>query len=163
MNSDLQHEWLQNHTFDELSIGQSAKLQRLVTEADIAGFAAVSGDLNPTHLDDAYARGEGLRGKTAHGMWSGAMISTLMGTVFPGPGTVYVEQRMRFLAPACAGDRLEIIATVKAKDASNGHVTMDCVVRRVDGKDLMLGEAIVRAPAAQAACATRQRPALACV
>jgi acyl dehydratase len=57
-----------------------------VTDADIAGFAAVSGDLNPTHLDDAYARGEGLRGKTAHGMWSGAMVSTLLGTVFPGPG-----------------------------------------------------------------------------
>jgi phosphate acetyltransferase len=146
MSSDLQQEWLQNHTFDELTIGQSAKLQRLLTDADIAGFAAVSGDLNPTHLDDAYARGEGLRGKTAHGMWSGAMISTLLGTVFPGPGTVYVEQRMRFLAPACAGDRLEISATVKAKDSSNAHVTLDCMVRTVDGKELMLGEAIVRAP-----------------
>ena len=146
MSSDLQQEWLQNHTFDELTIGQSAKLQRLLTDADIAGFAAVSGDLNPTHLDDAYARGEGLRGKTAHGMWSGAMVSTLLGTVFPGPGTVYVEQRMRFLAAACAGDRLEIMATVKAKDASNAQVTLDCVVRRVDGKELMVGEAVVRAP-----------------
>jgi phosphate acetyltransferase len=73
MHSDLQQEWLQNHTFDELERRPGRQpSQRLLTDADIAGFAAVSGDLNPTHLDDAYARGEGLRGKTAHGMWSGA-------------------------------------------------------------------------------------------
>lgn len=146
MHSDLQQEWLQNHTFDELFIGQVASITRLLTEADINGFAAVSGDLNPTHLDEAFARGEGLNGRTAHGMWSGAMISTLLGTVFPGPGTVYIEQRMRFLAAARAGDTLDISVTVKHKDASTAQVSLDCAVRRRDGTDLMLGEAIVRAP-----------------
>ncbi len=146
MHSDLQQEWLQNHTFDELSVGQGATIQRVLTDADIAGFAAVSGDLNPTHLDDEYARSEGLRGKTAHGMFSGALISTVLGTVFPGPGTVYVEQRMRFLAAACAGDALEIAVRVKSKDPATQLVTLDCVVRKREGKDLMVGEAIVRAP-----------------
>ena len=146
MQSDLHQEWLQNHTYDELKVGGGATITRLLTDADIAGFAAISGDLNPTHLDDDYARGEGLRGKTAHGMWSGAMISTLLGTVFPGPGTVYVEQRMRFLAAARAGDRLEIAVKVKSKDDATQQVVLDCVVRRNDGTELMVGEAIVKAP-----------------
>jgi acyl dehydratase len=106
MHSDLHQEWLQNHTFDELVVGQGATITRVLTDADISGFAAVSGDLNPTHLDDAYARSEGLRGRTAHGMWCGAMVSTLMGTVYPGPGTVYVSQSMQFLAAARSGRRL---------------------------------------------------------
>ncbi len=147
MNADLQQEWLDNHTFDELTIGQGATLRRTVTEADINGFAAVSGDLNPTHLDEVYARAEGLRGRTAHGMWSGALISTLLGTVFPGPGTVYIEQRMRFIGPACAGDQLEISVRVTARDPATQHVTLECRVKRVDGPDLMIGEAVVRAPA----------------
>jgi len=146
MHSDLHQEWLQNHTFDELVVGQGATITRVLTDADIAGFAAVSGDLNPTHLDDAYARGEGLRGKTAHGMWSGAMISTLLGTVYPGPGTVYVEQRMRFLAAASSGDKLEIAVKVRSKDAATQFVVLDCVVRKAGGAELMVGEAIVKAP-----------------
>ncbi|HEX6363017.1 MAG TPA: bifunctional enoyl-CoA hydratase/phosphate acetyltransferase [Albitalea sp.] len=146
MHSDLQQEWLQNTTFDELAIGQGATLARTLTEADIAGFAAVSGDLNPTHLDDAYARSMGLNGKTAHGMWSGALVSTVLGTVFPGPGTRYVEQRMRFLGTASAGDALEIAVRVTSKDAATGQVTLDCVVRKQGGADLMAGEAVVVAP-----------------
>jgi phosphate acetyltransferase len=146
MHSDLHQEWLQNHTFDELVVGQGATITRVLTDADISGFAAVSGDLNPTHLDDAYARGEGLRGRTAHGMWSGAMISTLMGTVYPGPGTVYVSQSMQFLAAARSGDKLEIAVKVKSKDAATQHVVLDCVVRKADGKELMIGEAVVKAP-----------------
>jgi phosphate acetyltransferase len=146
MHSDLQQEWLQNHTFDELVVGQGATITRVLTDADIAGFAAVSGDLNPTHLDDAYARGEGLRGKIAHGMWSGALVSTVLGTVFPGPGTVYIEQRMRFVGAARAGDRLEVSVVVKSKDVLTSQVTLDCAVRRAGGTDLMVGEAIVRAP-----------------
>ena len=146
MHSDLHQEWLQNHTFDELVVGQGATITRVLTDADISGFAAVSGDLNPTHLDDAYARGEGLRGRTAHGMWCGAMVSTLMGTVYPGPGTVYVSQSMQFLAAARSGDKLEIAVKVKSKDAATQHVVLDCVVRKADGKELMIGEAVVKAP-----------------
>jgi phosphate acetyltransferase len=146
MNVELREEWMESVTCDELYVGQSATVTRSLTEADIEAFAAVSGDLNPTHVDDDYAKGEGLLGRTAHGMWSGALVSTVLGTVFPGPGTVYVEQRMRFLRPVRAGVPLEVSVTVKAKDNATGIVTLDCVVRRMHGEDLMVGEAIVKAP-----------------
>ena len=146
MNFELRDEWLQNTTFDELSIGQGATLRRVLTDADISGFAAISGDLNPTHLDQSYAQGEGLAGRTAHGMWSGALVSTLLGTVFPGPGTVYVEQRLRFLGAARVGDILDVSVRVTAKDPATAFVTLDCAVRSQERGELMVGEAIVKAP-----------------
>ncbi|MEX8520122.1 MAG: bifunctional enoyl-CoA hydratase/phosphate acetyltransferase [Leptothrix sp. (in: b-proteobacteria)] len=146
MNIDLNDAWLQNTTFDELTLGQGATIRRALTDADVAGFAAISGDLNPTHLDEAYAQGEGMVGRTAHGMWSGALVSTVLGTVFPGPGTRYVEQHLRFISEARVGDLLDVSVRVKAKDAATSFVTLDCAVRRQDGQDLMLGEAIVKAP-----------------
>ncbi len=146
MNFDLRDEWMQNTTFDELTIGQGATLRRVLTDADISGFAAISGDLNPTHLDESYAQGEGLAGRTAHGMWSGALVSTLLGTVFPGPGTVYVEQRLRFLGAARVGDVLDVSVRVTSKDPATAFVTLDCAVRSQDRGDLMVGEAIVKAP-----------------
>ncbi|MBV8320054.1 MAG: bifunctional enoyl-CoA hydratase/phosphate acetyltransferase [Hyphomicrobiales bacterium] len=149
MNVELRDEWLQNHTFEEISVGQGAKVVRELTEADIAGFAALSGDYNPTHTDEEFARHEGMRARTAHGMWCGAAVSSLLGTVFPGPGTVYVEQRMRFARPACAGDRLQIAVRVKSKDSATGQVTLDCDVRLEDGAEIMVGEAVVKAPASK--------------
>ncbi|MEY8878771.1 MAG: MaoC/PaaZ C-terminal domain-containing protein, partial [Leptothrix sp. (in: b-proteobacteria)] len=146
MNIDLTDTWLQNTTFDELAVGQGATLRRVLTDADIAGFAAISGDLNPTHLDEAYAQGEGMAGRTAHGMWGGALISTLLGTVFPGPGTRYVEQRLRFLGEARVGDVLDVLVRVTEKDPATSFVTLDCWVRRQDGRELIAGEAIVIAP-----------------
>jgi phosphate acetyltransferase len=146
MNIDLRDEWLQSTTFEELSLGQGATLRRVLTDADIAGFAAISGDLNPTHLDEAYAQGEGLPGRTAHGMWGGALISTVLGTVFPGPGTCYVEQHLRFLGAARVGDVLDVSVKVTKKDPVTKQVTLDCAVRRHDGDTLAVGEAVVRAP-----------------
>ncbi len=146
MKDDLNAIMMENHTFDELRIGQSMAMSRTLTEADIIGFAAVSGDMNPTHLDANYAREQGMSGPTAHGMWCGALISTVLGTVFPGPGTVYVEQRMRFLGVARAGDELTISVCVTGKDAATGIVKLDCSVSLVDGESLMLGEAVVKAP-----------------
>jgi phosphate acetyltransferase len=146
MNIDLRDEWMQNATFEEISIGQTATLRRALTDADISGYAAISGDLNPTHLDETYAQSAGLTGRSAHGMWGGALVSTLLGTVFPGPGTVYVEQRLRFLGPAQVGDVLEVSVRVTAKDAVSGFVTLDCAVRSLSRGELMLGEAIVKAP-----------------
>ncbi len=146
MNIELHDEWLQNTTFEELALGQGATLRRVLTDADIAGFAAISGDLNPTHLDEAYAQGEGLPGRTAHGMWGGALISTVLGTVFPGPGTRYVEQHLRFLGAASVGDVLDVSVKVTKKDPLTSQVTLDCAVRRQGGEALTLGEAVVIAP-----------------
>ncbi|MBL8348476.1 MAG: bifunctional enoyl-CoA hydratase/phosphate acetyltransferase [Rubrivivax sp.] len=146
MNTELTEDWIENVPFDELSIGQGTTITRTLTEADIVGFAAISGDMNPTHLDEQQARSLGLGGKTAHGMWSGAMVSAVLGTVFPGPGTVYVEQRMRFHGAARAGDTLTVSVQVTALDASTGRATLDCRVDKLGGEPLMSGQALVQAP-----------------
>ena len=146
MNAESPQDWLQNHTFDELAIGEGATITRVITEADINSFAAVTGNFNPTHLDEDYARAEGLPGRTAQSIWSGALVSTLLGTVFPGPGTVYVAQRMRFLEAPRAGDHVEVSVRVTAKDMATKQVTLDCVVRHKNGTELANGEAVVQAP-----------------
>lgn len=87
-------DFVENHTFDELQIGQSAGLLRTLTPHDIEAFVAVSGDTNPAHLDADYAGDTLMHGVVGHGMWSGALISALLGTQFPGTGTIYMDQIM---------------------------------------------------------------------
>ena len=110
------HEYVENITYDELTIGQSARQVRTLTLADIQAFAAMSGDINPTHVDADYAINTLPPGVIAHGMWGGMLISGLLGSAFPGPGTVYLEQILRFILPVRVGDTLTVIATVIAKD-----------------------------------------------
>src|SRR3712207_23664 len=80
---------IENKTYDEIALGDSASIERTLKHQDIQLFAISSGDVNPTHLDEAFARDCGLNAVTAHGMWSAALISAVLGVRFPGPGTVY--------------------------------------------------------------------------
>ena len=105
---------IENLTYDELSAGQSARLIRTLTLADIQAFAAVSGDTNPAHLDPAYANDTLFHGVIAHGMWGGALISALLGTQFPGPGTIYLQQDLHFSRPVRIGDTLTVTVTITA-------------------------------------------------
>ena len=89
-------EHIENRTFDEIKPGDTASLVRTLTHKDIELFAVMSGDINPTHLDDAFAKSDMFHKVVAHGMWSGALISTVLGTQLPGPGTVYVDQSLHF-------------------------------------------------------------------
>jgi len=98
-------DWLENHTFDELALGQSARLLRTLTLQDIQAFAAVSGDTNPTHLDPQYLPHIRLHGVVGHGMWGGALVSALLGTQFPGPGTIYLEQQLTFCTRCTSATR----------------------------------------------------------
>ena len=139
-------EWMENVTYDELRLGQSARLLRTVTLADIQAFAAVSGDTNPTHLNQEYADATVLHGVTAHGMLGAALISALFGTRFPGPGTVYLGQGLKFTLPVRAGDTLTVLATVSGKDDGQGHVTMDCLVTNQKGEVVLSGDARLMPP-----------------
>ena len=116
MNSIDTPSWIENVTYDELSVGQSAHLRRTLTLADIQAFAAVSGDINPAHLDPEYANDTLFHGVIAHGMWGGSLISALLGTEFPGPGTIYLHQDLDFLRPVRVGDTLDVEVTVTAKE-----------------------------------------------
>jgi len=137
---------VENITFDELAVGQQARLNRIITDQDIKAFALVSGDVNPAHVDAEYAQGTRFHQVIAHGMFAGALISTLLGTEFPGPGTIYMEQTLRFQRPVHIGDALQVQLTVLAKDASNGNVRLGCEVTNQRGELVVSGEALVRAP-----------------
>ncbi|MBF0353933.1 MAG: MaoC family dehydratase [Alphaproteobacteria bacterium] len=95
---------LQGLDFDEIKLGQTAIFGKTVTEADILTFAAVSGDTNPVHLNEEFARPTMFKTRIAHGMLSASFISTVIGTKLPGPGCIYVSQSLRFKAPVKIGD-----------------------------------------------------------
>ncbi len=137
---------MQNITFDELQVGQSASLKRTLTKKDIELFALVSGDVNPAHLDQEYADDSLFRGVIGHGMWSGGLISTVLGTVMPGPGTIYMGQEMTFLAPVRIGDEITVTLTVQSKHESKPIVIFECICQNSEGEIVVKGSAKVLAP-----------------
>lgn len=138
---------ISNVPYDALSIGQSAASTRLVSRRDIHLFALASGDCNPLHLDPDYAAGTEFGECIAHGMFTGALISAVLANQLPGPGTVYLEQTLRFRAPVRIGDTLETRVTVSEKRDRGRRVVLDCEVLNQDGKRVASGSATVIAPA----------------
>ncbi|WP_404362328.1 MaoC/PaaZ C-terminal domain-containing protein [Marinobacter sp.] len=136
---------LENITYDELREGDVATYTRTLTEDELVLFAAVSGDVNPVHLDAAWAADSMFKERIAHGMWSGALISAALATVLPGPGTIYLEQSLAFKRPVKLDDTLTITLTVLKKEPKN-RVTMGCDVRNQAGETVVTGEARVIAP-----------------
>ena len=139
-------EFLENHTIDEIQVGSGASLTRTVTRRDIQLFAAVSGDVNPAHVDLLYARSSYFREIIAHGMLGGALISTVLGTRFPGPGTIYLGQDLKFLKPVHIDDTLTVSVTVTAVDAEHHRLTLATQCVNQDGELVVDGVAKVLAP-----------------
>jgi 3-hydroxybutyryl-CoA dehydratase len=131
--------------FEDLSEGQSAEIERTVSAADIDAFAAVSGDVNPVHLDDAYAATTQFGERIAHGMLAGAFISAVLGAKLPGPGAIYLSQSLRFRRPVKIGDTVSAQVAVTGLDDRRGHVTL-ATVCQVNGKPVVEGEALVMVP-----------------
>ena len=139
-------DWMENVTYDELAVGDNARLLRTVTLQDIQAFAAVSGDINPAHLNAEYADATMFHGVIAHGMLGAALISALFGTQFPGPGTIYLGQELKFTKPVRIGDTLTVVATVAEKDDEKKRVKMDCLVTNQKGEVVLKGEAKLMPP-----------------
>lgn len=139
--------YIDNVTFDEMAIGQSASLQRKLTRQDIQLFAVMSGDVNPAHVDPEYAEHSIFHGVIGHGMWGGALISTVLGTQLPGPGTIYLKQSLKFSRPVTLGDTVTVSVTVKEKLPGKRRVVFDCVARNQRDEVVISGEAEVLAPA----------------
>ncbi|MDI1341489.1 bifunctional enoyl-CoA hydratase/phosphate acetyltransferase [Polaromonas sp.] len=146
MNRAVPQEYVENVIYEEIHIGQSARTVRTLTREDIHAFAAVSGDTNPAHLDPVYADATLFHGVIAHGMWGGALISALLGTVFPGPGTIYLEQALHFSKPVRVGDTLTVTVTVTAKEDDKKRLALDCQVLNQKGERVLHGLARVMAP-----------------
>jgi phosphate acetyltransferase/phosphate butyryltransferase len=139
-------EKIENRTFAEMKIGDSASLIRQLTQKDIDLFAIISGDVNPAHVDPEYAKSDMFHGVIAHGMWGGAIISAVLGTELPGPGTIYLGQTFRFRHPVALGDTVTVTVKVAAKDQQGSRVRLDCTVANQRGQLVMDGSADVIAP-----------------
>ncbi len=125
------------------AVGDSASLDKTVEDSDIIGFAAISLDTNPVHLDEAYAQTTRFKGRIAHGMLSASLVSAVLGTRLPGPGTVYLSQSLAFKGAVRIGDTITATATVKAVRADKPIVTLDTVVTNQRGEVVLSGEAVV--------------------
>ncbi len=146
---DRTHEdlrFVRNRTFDEIAVGDRASLERRLSASDIQLFAVISGDENPQQVDPSFADASRFHGVIAHGMWGATLISGLLGTRLPGPGTVTLGQTLRFLAPVRIGDTLNIAVEVTARDPGNHQVTLACTCTNQDGVIVIEGEATVIAP-----------------
>ena len=140
------HQYIENRTFDEIAIGDQARLIRTLKPNDIHLFAAMSGDVNPTHVDPEFARSSQFREVVGHSMWGSTLFSTILGTEFPGPGTVYISQSLKFWRPVGIADTLDVTVTCREKFAHNSHIIFDCVATNQDGLKVIDGTAEVAAP-----------------
>ena len=139
-------QFIENRTFDELKIGDSARITRTLHKQDIELFAVLSGDVNPAIVDEEYAKTDVFHKVIAHGMWGGALISAVLGTELPGPGTIYVDQSLHFRHPVGLGETVTVRVTVREMDAATRNVTLDCVCLNQAGEVLIDGTARVLAP-----------------
>ncbi|MEH6497890.1 MAG: MaoC family dehydratase [Pseudoalteromonas distincta] len=148
---------LENRTYDEIQVGDKAEVSHTVTERDLILFAEVSGDVNPVHLDEDFAAATPFKGRIAHGMFSGALISAAIACEMPGPGTIYIGQEMSFLRPVRLGDEIRIELEVIEKLPKN-RARIATRVFNQDGKQVVDGVATVMVPTEKVSV---ERPVLA--
>ena len=137
---------IENRTFDELKVGEAASLTRTLTYKDIELFAIMSGDVNPAHVDEEFAKSDMFHKIVAHGMWGGALISTVLGTLLPGPGTIYIGQSLHFRGPVGLGDTIKVTVKVAEKKPEHHRVVLDCQAVNQRGEVVIAGTAEVIAP-----------------
>ena len=135
----------QGYFFEDLFPGMEAVYEKRLAPDDIAAFADLTGDRNPLHLDEDFARGTRYRSRIAHGMLTASLISTVLVTQLPGPGSIYVSQSLRFLRPVRCGDLVTAAAEVTALHSQRRRVTLAC--RCLVGRSIVVeGEAVVQVP-----------------
>ena len=131
--------------FEDLAIGQTASLGKTITEADILLFAAVSTDTNPVHINAEVAKASVFGERIAHGMLSAGLISAVLGTRLPGPGSIYMSQTLRFRGPVKIGATVTATVEITALNAEKKRATLKTVCT-VDGEVVIEGEALVQVP-----------------
>lgn len=136
---------LESRTYDEVNVGDAASVSHTVSERDLILFATVSGDVNPVHLDQQFAETTPFKGRIAHGMLSGALISAAIACELPGPGSIYIGQELSFLRPVRLGDEIRIELEVLEKLPKNRLKIATRVINQ-DGKKVVDGAATVMAP-----------------
>jgi phosphotransacetylase/acyl dehydratase len=138
---------IENWTFDEIKIGDTASLVRTLSREDIERFEVLSGEVSPAHVDEEYARSDMFHKIIAHGMWGSSLISILLSTTLPGPGTIYLDQSLSFQHPVAVGDTITVTITVTARDPEQHRVIFDCQCINQRGEVVIAGNVEVIAPA----------------
>ena len=131
---------------DELTPGTAAEMAKTVTEADVILFAGVTGDFNPAHVDDEYARRSRFGGRIAHGMLSAGLVSAVLAMKLPGPGTIYLSQSLRFTRPVMIGDTVTARVEILELTAPKRRVRLATVCRNQRDETVLDGEAVVMVP-----------------
>lgn len=135
-----------NFTYDEMTIGQTASYSKTVRDLDIQLFAAASGDVNPVHLDAAFASQTRFGQRIAHGMLTASFVSAALAMKLPGPGCIFLEQNVKFRLPVGIGDTVRVDLEVTAKNDRRQSVTLDCTAYNQEGKRVLTGTSVVMAP-----------------
>lgn len=134
------------YTIDQLKIGQQASFSKTVAESDVYLFAGISGDFNPAHINQAYAEQTAFKTRIAHGMLAAGFISNVLGNQLPGPGTIYISQSLKFLAPVAIGDTITATAEVVELNMEKKRARLKTVCTNQDGQEVLVGEALVSPP-----------------
>jgi len=130
---------------EDIEMGMTRYIRKIITDKDIEKFAEISTDHNPVHLDDDYARDTIFEGRIAHGMLTAGLVSAVIGEQLPGHGTIYMSQNLKFLAPVRPGDLVHAEVRVVDMVIDKRRVKLDCRCE-VNGKNVLVGEAMVLAP-----------------
>lgn len=133
-------------TIKELKVGDRAEFTKTISESDVYLYAGVTGDLNPAHINEEYAKNTFFKKRIAHGLLSAGLISTVLGTKLPGPGSVYIRQELNFLAPVHIGDTVTACAEVTEILQEENRVKLKTSCFNQDGVMVLDGEAMISPP-----------------
>lgn len=135
-------------TIQQLQVGDKAELRKTFVEEDVAEFARVSGDSNPAHMDENYAKNTHFKTRIVHGMLAGSLFSALLGTDLPGVGTIYTGQTLKFTRPVHFGEEITASVTVKELNTERNRAVFECLAVNPQGEPVIIGEATVMPPKA---------------
>ncbi len=133
-------------TIEELHVGDTAEFTKTISESDIYLFAGVTGDLNPAHINESYARNTFFKTRIAHGMLLAGFISGVIGMKLPGPGSIYIRQELKFLAPARIGDTITARVEVTQMQSEKNRITLRTTCTNQENTLVMDGEAMISPP-----------------
>ncbi len=137
---------MQGKTIDELVLGQSAQFSKTISESDVYLYAGITGDFNPAHINQAYAEKTPFKTRIAHGMLTAGFISNLLGTQLPGPGSIYLQQTLNFMAPVVIGDTVTATVEVIEILVEKKRVRMKTICTNQEGTVVLQGEAVISPP-----------------
>ncbi|MCY6957052.1 MaoC family dehydratase [Clostridium brassicae] len=136
-------------TIDQIKMGDKASFTKTMSETDVYLFAGISGDLNPAHVNQVESEKTMFKGRICHGMLVSSLISTVLGMYLPGPGTIYMSQEVKFLAPVRMGDTVTATAEVIERNEQKNRLVLKTTVTNQDGKVVIDGQAMVMPPKAK--------------